>query len=351
MKIIHKDIRKGIVKIKIENLDDLWYLSYILDKGDLIKGQTQRKIKVGADQTKQIKKTIFLKIKTDQIEFHKYSDVLRISGKIMEGPEDVSKGSHHTINAETNSIITIEKENFLKYQIEKLEEATNVKLSKILICIMDREDSYFALLKNYGYELLSKLEGDVQKKRIDEKKKSSFYPEIIKVLEAYDKRYKLDNIIIASPAFFKEDLMKEIRNENLKKKIVLATCSSVKEDAINEVLKRQEIQEVLKKDRIAKEVNLVENLLKEISKNNLAVYSFKETKKAAEAGAITELLISDGFIQKRRQAEKFDEVDKMMHIIELNKGKINIINSENDAGKKLDGLGGIAGILRYKLEF
>jgi len=351
MKILHKDVKKNTIKIKIENLDDLWYLSYILDKGDLVKGQTQRKVKVGAEQTKQVKKTVFVKIKVDNIEFHKYSDILRISGTIVECPEDIPKGSHHTINAEVNSIITIEKEQFLKYQLGKLKEAEDVKVPKILLCVMDREEAFFALLKTYGYELLSEIEGDVQKKRIEEKTKTSFYPEIIKLLEGYDKRYKPDNIILASPAFFKEDLFKEIKNQDLKKKIVLATCSSAKEDAITEVLKRQEIQEVLKKDRITKEINLVENLLKEISKNNLAVYSFKETKKAIEAGAVSILLITDKFIQKKRQADKFEEIDKLMRLIENLKGNIHIISSEHGGGKKLDGLGGIGGILRYKITY
>ncbi len=351
MKILHKNIKKNIIKVKIENLDDLWYLNYILDKGDFIRGQTQRKVKVGTEKIKQVKKTVFLKIRAENIEFHKYSDVLRVSGIIVEGPEDVPKGSHHTINAEINSVITIEKEKFLKYQLEKLEEATNVKLPKILICVMDREEAFFALLKTYGYELLFKLEGEVQKKRIEEKIKSTFYPEIIRLLEEYNKRYKLDNVVLASPAFFKEDLFKEIKNQDLKRKIVLATCSSVKEDAINEVLKRHEVEEVLKKDRIAKEINLVERLLTEISKNNLAVYSFKETKKATEAGAVSELLVTDKFIQKKRQTDKFEEIDNLMKLIEELKGKIYIISSEHDGGKKLDGLGGIAAILRYNISY
>jgi stalled ribosome rescue protein Dom34 len=33
------------------------------------------------------------------------------------------------------------------------------------------------------------------------------------------------------------------------------------------------------------------------------------------------------------------------------KGEIHIISSEFDAGKKLDGLGGIGAILRYKMNY
>jgi stalled ribosome rescue protein Dom34 len=49
MKLINLDTKKGEAKIKIENLDDLWYLSHITDVGDYIKGKTIRKVKIGED--------------------------------------------------------------------------------------------------------------------------------------------------------------------------------------------------------------------------------------------------------------------------------------------------------------
>jgi len=156
---------------------------------------------------------------------------------------------------------------------------------------------------------------------------------------------------LASPAFFKEDLYKKISEQHLRKKIVLATCSSVKEDAVSEVLKRSEVQEVLKQDRITKEENLIEALLKEIAMNEKAVYSLKETENAVNAGAVSELLITDNFIQKKRQENKFGKIDFLMRTVDSMKGKIHIISSDFDAGKKLDGLGGIAALLRYKLSY
>jgi stalled ribosome rescue protein Dom34 len=52
-----------------------------------------------------------------------------------------------------------------------------------------------------------------------------------------------------------------------------------------------------------------------------------------------------------REKGKYEVLDKIMKTTEKTKGRIHIINSENSGGKKLDGLGGIAGILRYKLNF
>ncbi|MBW3010913.1 mRNA surveillance protein Pelota, partial [Candidatus Woesearchaeota archaeon] len=62
MKIIRKDLKNGEIKFRITNLDDLWFLSHMIESGDLIKGKTTRKIKVGADQKDVAKKTFFLAI-------------------------------------------------------------------------------------------------------------------------------------------------------------------------------------------------------------------------------------------------------------------------------------------------
>lgn len=353
MKLIHSDFKKGTAKVKIENLDDLWYLNQIIDPKDLVKGKTLRKIKMGQEgQRKQdsVKKPVFLVIEVEKMEFSKTSNILRISGTVKEGPEDVPLGSYHTFNVEESSIITIIKKSWLRFQIDRLEEASKDSRLKILICVHDREEAYFAMMKEYGYNLLSEIKGDVQKKADDKKVESTFYRDVIKQLDDYNKRYEPSKIIVASPAFWKEDLMRQMGSE-LKSRVILATCSSVGENAISEVLKRPETEEALKQDRISKEFRLVDELLAEISKSGMASYGLEETKNAAESGAVRILLITDAFIQKKRLENKYDELEYMMKTVDKAKGDIVIISSEHEAGKRLNGLGGIAAILRYKLNY
>ncbi len=352
MKIIHQNLKKGELKAKVENLNDLWYLSHIIDKGDFVRGKTLRKIQVSKETERQRaaeKRPVTLQIEVERVEFHKTSNILRVAGKIVDGPEDVPKGSHHTFNVEENSIILIIKEKWLKFQIEKIKEASITKIPKILICILDRENVLFALLKKYGYELLSEFEGEVTKKDVETKKQSTFYYEIIKKLKDYDNRYNFDNILIASPAFWKEELLKELKDENLRKRIVQATCSSADENAIEEVIKRPEVEQVLKQERYAKETKLVEELLLHIAKDKSAAYGIKETELAAQAGAVDRLLVTDKIIQRYKQEEKYERLDDMMKLVEQMKGVVTIITSEHGAGKKLDGLGGIGAILRYRI--
>ncbi len=355
MKIMHSDLRKGAVKLKIENTDDLWYLSTVLDAGDLVKGATIRKIKLGESTDRKVeivKKTVFLEIKIERIEFEIGSKTLRLSGIITQGPDDIARGSHHTIAVEEHSEITIQKQ-WMQFQLDKLKEACEEKKPDVLIVVHDREEAYIAVLRRYGYTLLTKIAGNVTKKAEASMHTSNFYKEIIALMVEYDQRYHPSTIIVASPSFWKEDLMKnlESEHEHLRKKIVLATCSSCDETAIAEILKRQEVKSVLKQQKIAQEIQAVEELMVEIAKESLGVYGYKEVEERVVAGAVAKLLVTDGFIQKTKEAGKYQEIDNLMKTVDQGKGNIMIISSEHEGGKKLDGLGGIAAMVRYKMRY
>jgi len=352
MKITHKDLKRGILKVRIQNFNDLWYLSHIIDVGDFVSGRTQRKIKIGDEgdrSQRTVVKKVFIKIQVEKIEFHKYSDKLRASGKVTEGPDDVAKGSYHTLTLEPTVGICIEKTHWLKFQLDKLHDAEKQKDANVMICLLDREKAIFAELKNYGFEVLTEIAGKVQKKDSPEKVKSQFYQEIVTQIKEYDKRNNYTKIIVASPAFWKEYLMEVIEKDDIKKKMLAATCNSVDVDGINEVLKRPEVATALQEDRVVKEMTDVEELLTEINKEGKSVYGLKETESAVNAGAAKKLLISDALLHKSRDDGTYGRIDKMMKNVDTMKGDINIISSEHDGGKKLDGLGGIGVILRFKL--
>ena len=350
MKILHENLTQGVIKFSIDNLDDLWYLSTLVDKGDFVKGSTYRKIKVGTDENcKVIKKKVFLKLLVESIEFHRYTDSLRIGGNIVDGPEDISRGSHHTFNIDSGSILTLEKKKWLKFHVDRLREASNSDNFNILLCIFDREQAIFAKLKKYGFDVISSLKGNVSKKAFDQDT-SNFYQEIVKVIQGYEQKQNFNYIILASPAFYREYLLKEIKDDKLKKKISTATCSSVSVSGINEVLKRPELKDVLQKDRASKEMKLVDDLMENISKDKLAVYGFEHTQNASNAGAVKLLLVTDKLIHDKRLNDSFADLEEMMNSVENSKGEITIISSEHEGGKKIDSLGGVGGILRYQFE-
>ncbi len=352
MKILKKDLKHGEVFLEAEDLDDLWYLSQLIDAGDIVRALTQRKIKLSdkdGTSSSAFKKTVMLSITVEKLGFHEYTDVLRLSGKVNEAAEDIPAGSYHTLSVEPNTKLTIIKQRWLNYQLERLDEASKDKGSEILICAFDREEAYFAILTKQGYRILAELSGEMEKKADTSAQTKDFYSEIIKLLEEYSARHNIKSIILASPAFWKEDLLKKIEDKSLRSKITLATCNAVGKSAIAEILKRPEIKNVLKNERNAREIELVERLLEAISKNGAVAYGFNDTKTAAEAGAVQSLLVTTAFISARKGADTFGELNLLMQGVESMSGSVVIINSGNDAGKHLDGLSGIAALLRYRM--
>ncbi|MBS3133519.1 mRNA surveillance protein pelota [Candidatus Woesearchaeota archaeon] len=338
MKILKRDLKHGKVVVGVQSLDDLWHLSQLIEKGDAVSSRTTRKIK--ATEKEASKKTVFLEIGAEDVSFKE--KMLRISGKTVVENDDIPKGSYHTLALEIGSTAGITKENWQKYQLKRLEIATK-KQAKTLILVLDREEAVFALLKSQGYEILAEIKGKVAKKGV-ETVTGNFYRELIKNLEDYDGRYKPESIILASPAFWKEELIEEINNEVIKKKIVMASCSSVGKNAVEELLKRPELKEALKLQRAAEESRLVEALMTEVSRDGLAVYGKKGVEGAIESGNVKTFLVTDVFIYKNRV-----EAESLMKNAEAVRGEVVVINSENEAGQRLDSLGGIGILLRYKM--
>jgi len=346
MKIIHKDLKHGTLKVKVDSGQDLWYLSNIIEIDDSISGMTERKVKIGGgsgdEKSKVTRRNVFLKIVVEKID---YDTSLRVSGKITEAPEDIPRGDYHTFDINEGTIVEISKVKWTTYSLKKLDEAVTNQLANILIVAFDREEAIFAILKNNGHETLSVLKGDVSKKDMEEKK-TNFYQEIYQQLKDYDKKYLFDNIVLASPAFWKEYVIKEMKDDPVTKKIVLATCSSIDDGTINEILKRPELKTVLDKDRATKELKIVEELLGQISKDN-AVYGLREVDEKIKSGNVSILLISENLILRMKKEGSYEVVESVMSGVEALNSEVKIISSE-DAMKKLDGLTGIAALQRWR---
>ncbi len=346
MKVIKKALKQGTVVVKIENMDDLWHLSQLVEASDQVRGKTSRKLKLGSD-SETTRKTMTLTIKVESTELTDHS--LRIHGTTTESTDDVPAASHHTITAETNYDLTIIKKEWPQFHLQRLDEASKEKNAPVLITVFDREQAVFASLKSNGYKVLSTLTGNVTKKFDPAIKGENFYNHIIKTMQEYADRLKVQHIILASPSFWKEELMKELKDDTLKKKIIQATCSSADQGALDELLKRPELAQVLADERAAKEAALVERLLEQIAKDGLAVYGPEQVQQAIDAGAVETLLVSSDKIKETREDDVFEQLNAKMKAVDSQSGQVSFITSSTDAGKKLDGLGGLAALLRYQI--
>lgn len=344
MRILKEDLKKGFVHIKIEQPEDLWYLSHIIAVGDSVKGTTERKIKIGGEDArnqKVVRKKMTLTLSVEKVD---YLETLRVLGLITNGPDDVARGEHHSFNVTEGDDITITKHSWATWEKDKLKEASSGPKERILVVLFDREEALFALLTTKGHKVLSKLKGNVQRKGSDETILSNFWKTIADQLTEYNTRYSTKSIIAASPAFWK-DYLKKALNEELSKKTIYSTVSEVDEAGLAEVVKRPELHAALAKDRSAKESYEMSLLLAGLAHDKCA-YGIEEVEKKANDGALQNVLVSESFLKKVREEGSYERLDSILKTAESGNAQILIITTD-DIKKQLDGLGGIAGISRW----
>ena len=347
MKIIHKELDKGIIKLKVDNADDLWHLSHIIENGDILYGKTYRKEMKKNDKLRSEKLErvpLNLEIKTEKIEFSKDVMRLRVTGVITQGEE---AGSYHTFNIEDNSIITITK-SWRNHQLERIERAVKDTLTpKVLIVCIEEGDSDFGVITQYGVDFplsVSKsIAGKHEVSSRDKDKREFFGETAIKIIEFIDK-YNLKNIIVAGPGFYKDEFMNYIKEfqPGISANILTENVSTGGRAGVYECIKRGMVEKAQKDLRVSLETNVVETLFQAILKNE-GVYGLKAIEKALEYGAIDKILIVDKLL-KNTEFEVITEKSRDQ------RATIYVISSEHDAGKKLEGIGGIGATLRFKIE-
>jgi protein pelota len=118
------------------------------------------------------------------------------------------------------------------------------------------------------------------------------------------------------------------------------------------VLKRGAVDEVQAETRISKEADLVDQLMTQIAEGAKAAYGIDEVAEAAEFGAVDTLLILDTRLREERAGEGDWEVDAndLITTVERQGGDVTVFSGEFDPGQQLKNLGGVAALLRYRLQ-
>ena len=77
MKVVEKDLKKGIIKLLVQGKEDCWHIYNIIEKGDYLSAFTYRSKKVDNDKIrskKEEKERVYLKIQVEDKEFQKFTD-------------------------------------------------------------------------------------------------------------------------------------------------------------------------------------------------------------------------------------------------------------------------------------
>ncbi|HWQ18265.1 MAG TPA: mRNA surveillance protein pelota [Methanotrichaceae archaeon] len=343
MRVLKTNLKgdEGEITLIPESLDDLWHLKYLVDRGNFVFAETFRKVAAIADKArpeKLEKRHVRLGIQVEEVEFHMYSNWLRIHGVIKCGPD---VGSYHTLNIEVGSELSIIKR-WRADQLQRIEEAVAESTRpKVVLALVEEGEATIGVLRQFGIQMAADLRAGSGKGGGEDTRKD-FLRECADQISA---AAGVDaQVILAGPGFTKEDLKKVIDSSypDLAGRVTMDDASSIGRSGFQEVLRRGAVGRVLENSRIAQETKLIEDLFREIATDGKAAYGLKEVQTAVQYGAVEHLLILDEAARRR-------DMDALMRDVASARGKVVIFSSEFEPGERLRSLGGVAALLRFKI--
>ncbi|RLA92501.1 MAG: hypothetical protein DRG69_08805, partial [Deltaproteobacteria bacterium] len=209
MKILRRDLKEGIVKVMVQDREDCWHLYSVIERGDRVSSVTYRTKKDKGDKArskKEEKERVYITIEVEDKEFQKFTDRLRIRGRIVEGVEEI--GAYHTFNVEPGMELKIEKDEWKRWQLERLERATK-KHPKMVVVAMDDESATIARLHEYGVEEVATIySGRSGKMYEDESNAGNYYQQILSKIKAMNVP-----VAIVGPGFEKDRFVEFAKSE------------------------------------------------------------------------------------------------------------------------------------------
>jgi protein pelota len=355
VKIIEKNMKKDYVKLIPETQDDFWHLYNVILKNDMVYAHTTREMKLDEKYGRPKRGeriSVFVGLEVAEVAWDKFMGKLRIHGTIREAPEKVPMGTHHTLSITLNMPLTIVKEHWTKNQIDRLEKASRTSEKPMIIVSIDDENYAIAETAQFGINVRVEERIKLPGKLEAEKRNSALNEYFGKVLSSM-RRILSESpspIVIIGVGFVKNDFLIFLKNEAPEIAESIVDVKSVNNGGtagINEALRSGVLLHAMKELRIASETEAIEKVLKRLGKGETNVaYGFEEVQKAAEAGAIEQLMVADVLLRESPD-EKRLVIESLMREVEEKRGEIIVVSTEHEAGAKLMGLSGLTALLRF----
>jgi len=194
-------------------------------RDDIVKSRTTRRVRVGSEDGRKqdsVRKPMMIKLRVEDVAFHTFSNRIRIKGPILEGPSDfVSTGSYHTINIEPGDTLTIIKEHWPRYILDRLKEAAKAQLNPVsLIVTIEDGDAELFLAADFGIREAVHIRATISRKRGDQKTHDStmkdFFIDVAIAIRSQLEQAEIGLIVIAGPGFVKDHFRNHLSKAGIK---------------------------------------------------------------------------------------------------------------------------------------
>ncbi|HVP96150.1 mRNA surveillance protein pelota [Methanoregula sp.] len=340
MKAEYGEIRDNYGEIRLfpESIDDLWHLQHLVAPGDLVFATTFRSVEGATDKIrpeKVEKRPVRLGVRVEKVEFSQHGVRLRISGIIEHG---IDTGAYHSINVETGYEISVIRR-WRPVDLERLERAIKASVYGVIhILTIEEGEAELFRLRQYGPESVITITAGSGKGGETETR-TGFFDAVIKSIAEV-----AGPLVIAGPGFVKEDFVRYAKNKNSVPagRAIIAETRRIGRGAVQDVIGAGTLEKLIGDLQLSREVRLMDEVLLRISQGGAVAYGHKDVSTAIEYGAVDEVLLADSLLRDRAIVPLIENAERMQ-------AKIVVLSTEFEPGERLAALGGIAALLRYKV--
>jgi mRNA surveillance protein pelota len=349
MRIIRLSALEKRIVVECHSSDDLSFVASLIREGDLVFGETDRAIKPKEAGQKAFRLPMKLLIKVNTTDVDASAPSLRVSGSIEEGSpaEYVELHVHHSLVFGLYVPISITKKEWFAHEIEKVKQYEEESQKPLFFgVVLDDEEAHLIQVSGSGLKEVGLIDAQRSGKQFkSDGSEEKYFAKLSEIIFASP----LSIIIIAGPGFTRESLLKYVRERNPRsnpKQFLSIATSNVGEKGIREALSDRSIAKALGESRLVKEGTLMEEVLMHLGKDDgLCAYGFVHVERSVKAGAAHTVLLSSTFDRSNR--EKSSSLQEYCHQSGV---LVFVLDVAHDPGKQLEGLGGIASLLRYRFE-
>ncbi len=335
----------NIVKLVPETFEDLYLLAMIISTGDKVSSHSYRRFRAEEGDVGE-QKEVFIKLNVEKTELDKAAGRLRIMGKILEGrPEEYVKiNSYHTLSTGPGDLMEIEKQQWSDFIIRRIRQAVaDAKRPKLGIIAMDDEKATIAYVRGYGIDLTGELYSHLSKKMKEkdfEKQKEAYFKDIISTAERMD----VEIVIFAGPGFMKDDIKKYIESNRIpiRKRLLYVAAADAERSGVREVMKSEIVSKILESEHVKKEFEYLDLFFRGIRTSG-AVSGIDKIKAALDEYKVGVILVNDSVLNR-------DEIKSLLDQADKSGVKIEIFNSDDEAGKQLGSFKNIAAVEKSLLK-
>lgn len=320
---------------------------------------------------------IKLSVTASAVDYDPVAATVRVSGPVCSECSHVRLGAHHTLELAPHRAFTLAKAGaWDRLDAGALAAATNpaasADLAAVLIDVSGAATATLALVGGSTTTVRARLEAALPKKKgaaaahgAHDKALSSFYDKVVAAIARHVDWGVVRCLVIAGPGFGKDGLLARLKAgaasgggasggdkalaAALTDRVITAHASSAYRHALREVLADPAVSARIADTKAARESSALAAFFEALHTDpDRAWYGPAHVAAAADAGAVSTLLLSDSLVRKAGPAAR-RAYAALADGVRAAGGTVHTLSGAHVSGEQLDQVTGVAALLRFPM--